>query len=124
MNMGKTAEPVRRVLFGLAKDHLELAKLEWAFEREQWWRRFIARGVGAVFYLTGYVFSQIALMGWLIRRGMSIVGAGFMLGGLYLLLGLVVAKFCNDRDSIDGGPMRATRNEIARSFNWIEKHFF
>ncbi len=124
MNSSETTQTNGKLLWGLAKDHLELASLEWNFEKQKGWRRFLVGGAGAILLVSSYIFFHVALCAALIKTGMTWINVGFYLGTVYLLVGAGILWFCTRREPEVGIPMKGSREEIKRSLNWIEKRFF
>ncbi len=110
--------------FGLVKDHLELALLEWGVEKQEGWRRLVRLGAGAILLFSSFVYFQLALIGWFLRRGFQWEGIGFILGVFYFASGVLVLWLFGKRQEGLGPPFQGSLAELKRSFRWIEKRFF
>ncbi len=123
---GHSTEPKRTVasdVIGLIEDHIELASLEWEYEKAQGVRRVVGLAVGAIAALCAFAFLQIAIVSALIRAGLPVWGAALALTVVY---GGVAAgcftKFCK-RSNKAGEPFQGTRAEIRKNLRWIQQFF-
>jgi Putative Actinobacterial Holin-X, holin superfamily III len=123
MSQSETTPMSGKLLFSLLRDHLELVSLEWQYERQRAWRRFLIKGSGAIFLATSYIFIHVALIGALLRWGMSVGMIGLCLSLFYFVLGSLMLGFFKKHDAEAEKPFQGTREEVKRSFNWIEKYF-
>ncbi len=123
MKTGKVLGSEGRLLWDLFKDHVELALLEWEYEKTEWWRRFIVKGCGAIFFVFSGLFFHVALIAELLRHGISLVDIGLFFGFIYLVAGIVTLQFAKKKIS-EEEPLHQSRVELKRSLAWIEKHFF
>ena len=113
-----------RVLLELAKDHLQLASLEWEFERRKWWRRLLVRGGGATILASAYLFFHLALVVALHDYGLTWVTIGVSVGFVYALVGSALFWGLGRREPAAGEPFEGSREELRRSYHWIERLFF
>jgi uncharacterized membrane protein YqjE len=104
-------------------DHVDLAALELRYETKQAKKRLLAAAASAVLVLTGFIVLQVALVGALMRAGLSLSLASFLLSLAYFLLALVVYWTLGRRDKRTGPPFLATQREIHETLRWIQKIF-
>jgi uncharacterized membrane protein YqjE len=119
-------EPKRtfaRDVFGLLEDHLELASLEWEYEKAQGIRRIIGLTIGAVAGLCAFIFLQVAIVTVLIRAGMPVWGAAVLLTGLYGVVAVICFKVFGKRPAKAGEPFQGTKTEIRKNLRWIQQFF-
>jgi uncharacterized membrane protein YqjE len=110
-------------VIGLVEDHLDLATLEWEYEKQQGARKLTAIAVAGVLILTAYVLVQFGLVHTLTRLGLSSDVACALLASVYVLLGgLILWQFAR-RDPRAGRPFQATCQEITKNLQWIQKLF-
>lgn len=108
----------------LMKDHLELASLEWGFEKKDGRRRLFAFGIGAILVASSAVYFQIAFVGWFLKMGFRWASIGLILGFSFLAAGLSVIRFLGKRQKGLGPPFHGSRTELMRSVQWIQKLLF
>jgi hypothetical protein len=108
----------------LLKDHLDLALLEWEFEKQEGRRRLLILGGSIILISSSYVYFQIALIGWFLKMGFSWGSLGLILGFLFLAVGLAMIRFFGKRQEGLGRPFQESRIEFIRSIHWIEKLLF
>jgi uncharacterized membrane protein YqjE len=120
---GETTPPNGKPSPGLLKDHLDLALLEWGYEKQEGWRRLLCLGVGALFLFSSFVYLQVAVIGWLLRMGLRWEGIGFLLGAFYFASGISVIWFLGRRQKGLGPAFQGSITELKRSLRWIENHF-
>jgi len=124
MQKSETTSPNGKSSLGLLNDHLELASLEWGYEKQEGWRRLLGFCVGAILLLSSFAYLQMALIGWLLRMGLKWEGIGLILGPAYLVSGILVILLFGKRQKGLGAPFQGSRSELQRSIKWIEKRFF
>lgn len=110
-------------IIGLLEDQLDLLSLEWQYEKKQGCRRFVGIIIGFVLILTAFLFLQVALVRGLIALGGSLGWICVGLGGAYGALGLVIYGRFARRDPSVGEPFQASREELKRNLEWIQKLF-
>ena len=104
-------------------DHLDLAALELRYETKQATKRLLAAGIVFVLVLTGFIVLQVSIVGALMRAGLSLGLASFLLSLAYFVLALIVYWTLGRRDQRAGPPFLATQREIHRTLRWIQKVF-
>ena len=104
-------------------DHLDLAALEMRYETQQAARRLVAAAVVLILLLTGFIVLQVALVGGLVKAGLSMGLASFLLSLLYFVVALVVFWTLGRRDKRVGAPFIATQWEVHQTLRWIQKIF-
>jgi uncharacterized membrane protein YqjE len=104
-------------------DHVDLAALELRFETQQAGKRLLAAGIIFILALTGFIVLQVALVGWLMRVGLSLGISAFLLSLVYFVLAAVVYWTLGRRDNRSGPPFLATQREIHETIKWIQKIF-
>lgn len=124
MQQSETTPPNGNLSFGLLKDHLELASLEWGHEKQEGWRRLLCLGVGVILLFSSFIYFQMALIGWFLRMGMRWEGIGLIFGVFYFVSGISVIWFLGKRKKGLGPAFQGSLVEFKRSLQWIEKLFF
>jgi len=104
-------------------DHIDLAALELGYEANEAVKRLIAGAAIFILVLTGFIGLQIALVGLLIKLGLSLGLAAFLLSILYFALAFGVYWALGRRDKRVGPPFAATHREIKGTIRWIQKIF-
>lgn len=104
-------------------DHVDLAALELRYETKQAAKRFLAAALIFVLVLTGFIVLQVAIVGLLMRAGLSLGLASFLLSLVYFAVALVVYWTLGRRDPRAGPPFIATQREIHETLRWIQKIF-
>ena len=104
-------------------DHVDLAALELRYETSQATKRLVAAAVAFVLVLTGFIVLQVAAVGLLMRAGLSLGLASFLLSLAYFVAALVVYWTLGRRDQRAGPPFLATQREIHETLRWIQKIF-
>src|SRR5262245_25047427 len=111
----ETKKTVVSDVVGLIEDHIELASLEWQFEKEQGTRRLMAVGAGLILGLCAFGFLQIAILGGLVGLGMPLWGAAVSLAVVYGgIAGVCLWRF-GHRPAQAGEPFQGTRAEIRKN---------
>jgi uncharacterized membrane protein YqjE len=124
IRQGETTPPNGKPAPGLLKDHLELALLEWGYEKQEGRRRLLCLGVGGVLLFSSFLYLQLVLIGWFLRMGWGWGGIGSLLGAFYFASGMSVIWFFGRRQKGLGPAFQGSISELKRSLKWIENHFF
>ena len=104
-------------------DHVDLAALELHYETQQAGKRLLAVGIVLILVLTGFIVLQVAVIGWLMRAGLSLGIAALLLSFVYFALALGVYWALGRRDKRAGPPFLATQRELHETIQWIQKIF-
>jgi len=104
-------------------DHVDLAALELRYETRQAGSRLLAAGIIFVLALTGFIVLQVAVIGWLMRAGLSLGIAALLLSLVYFALAAGVYWKLGRRDKRAGPPFLATQRELHETIKWIQKIF-
>jgi len=123
MENGNKGHGFKSQLFAVLEDHLELAALEWDYEKKQSSRRFSAILAAGALVISAFVLLNIALVRALAAFGGSLGWVCVGLGVLYVLAGVLFYRYGGLRDPRVGEPFQGTRQELNRSLEWIQKHF-
>jgi uncharacterized membrane protein YqjE len=110
-----------REVAGQISDHVDLASLELRFEAHQAGRKLLAAAIVLVLTLTGFIVLQVALVGAMMRVGLSLGASALILSGLYFLMALAVAWTLGRRDKKVGPPFVGTQRELHETLRWIQK---
>jgi uncharacterized membrane protein YqjE len=102
-------------------DHVDLASLELRFEAEHAGKKLLAAGIIFVLVLTGFIVLQVAIVGALMRAGLSLGLSALLLSGLYFLSAIWVYLKLGRRDRRAGPPFAATQRELHQTMRWIQK---
>jgi uncharacterized membrane protein YqjE len=113
-----------KLMMGLLRDHLELASVELKYAKDKARRRLLGWVAAGLLAVTGYVFLQVALLGGLRALGLGLGQGALLLGVVYALGAFLIIKKFSKSDKQTGSAFQATRDELHRSFNWIEKNLF
>jgi uncharacterized membrane protein YqjE len=104
-------------------DHVDLAALELRYEAQQAAKHLLAAAVIFLLVLTGFIVLQVALVGALMRAGLSMGLSAFLLSALYFVAAVIVYWTLGRRDKRAGPPFLATQREIHETLRWIQKTF-
>ncbi len=104
----------------VVEGHLELAELEWTYERKVLGRTLLGLGLG-LFCLCLVVFCiQLAAVGLLIRLGAHLELIGLIGVVVNLLLAVIFFKVLTRRKTDMKIPFEKTRSQLRRTIDWIE----
>ncbi len=112
-----------KLLWGLLKDHGELAALEWEYGKKQWWRRFLSKVGGAILFFSSFTFLNVASVSALMHQGLALYWIGLIFAGFYFVAGMTLLKWMAHKKKDESSLLEESRSEIKRSVAWIEKHF-
>ncbi len=122
-NGGHPRKSVIGEFIGLLEDQMDLASLEWQYEKELNVRRLGALIAAAVLGFAAFIILQFALVMGIAALGVPVGWACVILAGVYILIaGLLLFKFAR-RDPRMGEPFQGTRQEIRKNLRWIEQLF-
>jgi len=107
----------------LLEDQMDLAALEFGYEKKQHVRRLGAMIVALFLGLTAFVLLQVALVMGLVALGMPIGWSCLALGGAYVVIAGVLLGVYARRDPRLGEPFQGTREEFRKNLRWIETLF-
>ena len=110
-----------RDVTGQLSDHVDLASLELRYEARQASKKLLASAIILVLVLTGFIVLQVAIIGALMKTGMSLGLAATVLGGSYLALAIAVYGVLGRRDKRAGPPFVGTQRELHETLQWIQK---
>ena len=116
------AEILNHVL-ELVEDHVELAHLEYRYERDQSWRRLAVGAITAVCVLGSCLFFQIALLLGLMKAGIPLYVLCLFFGVVYAGASALIYRRFGKRDPRLGESFQGTREEFTRSLQWIHRLF-
>jgi hypothetical protein len=102
-------------------DHIDLAALELRYETQQAGKRLLAAAIMALLVLTGFIVLQVAVVGGLMRLGLSLGLASLILGLFYFVVAGGVYTKLGRRDKRVGPPFLATQRELHETIKWIQK---
>ena len=123
MENGNKGHGFKSQLFAVLEDHLELAGLEWAYEKKQSARRLVAVLGSAILGIGAFVLFNVALVRALMVVGGSVERVCIGLGLVYGITGVLLYRYVGRRDPRVGEPFKGTREELNRNLEWIQKHF-
>jgi len=103
----------------LVEDHVELAHLEYRYESSQTWRKLGFSALAAFCAVTAIAFFQIAMIIGLVKAGVPLYALCLLFGGLYSGGAAWIYMRYGNRDKRVGEPFQGSREELARSFQWI-----
>jgi uncharacterized membrane protein YqjE len=122
-NAAEKRHTVWREVTEQISDHVDLAALELHYETRAVGKRLLAAAVSLVLALTGFLVLQVALVGALMRAGLSMGLASLCLSLLYFAVALAVYWAIGRRDKRVGPPFVGTQREIHETLRWIQKIF-
>src|ERR1700733_2375621 len=105
---------------GQVSDHVDLASLELRYETKQASKQLLAAGIIFVLVLTGFIVLQVALVGALMKVGLSLGASAFLFSLLYFVLAAVVYRVLAQRDKRAGPPFAGTQRELHETLKWIQ----
>lgn len=106
---------------GQVADHVDLASLELRYETQQAGKKLFAFALILILVLTGFIVLQVALVGALMKLGLSLGSSALVFSGLYFVLAIVVYAAWGRRDKRAGSPFGATQKELRETIQWIQK---
>jgi len=110
-----------REVAGQVSDHVDLASVELRYETQQAGKKLLAAGIMLVLVLTGFIVLQVALIGALMKTGLSLGLSALLFSSLYFLLAVFVYLMLARRDKRVGPPFAATLREVHETMQWIQK---
>jgi uncharacterized membrane protein YqjE len=120
---GESKKSITGEVLSLLEDHMELASLEWEYEKTQTKRRLGALAVIALLAMSAFAFLQIAIVYGLVALGLTFPLASLVLAGTYLIIAAILCSTMGKRDKRAGEPFQGTRQEIRRNIKWIRQIF-
>lgn len=102
-------------------DHLDLAALELRYEAQVAGKKLVAGAIMFLLILTGFIVLQVALVGALMKVGLSLGVSALILSGIYFILAFAVFEVLGRRDKRVGPPFAASQREIHETIKWIQK---
>jgi uncharacterized membrane protein YqjE len=120
---GESQKSVTGEVLSLLEDHMELASLEWEYEKAQSMRRLGALAGAALLVVTAFAFLQVAIVQGLVAFGLSLPVASLVLAGVYGIAAAGLMATSGRRDPRAGEPFQGTRAEIKRNLRWIRQIF-
>jgi hypothetical protein len=106
---------------GQVSDHVDLASLELRYESQQVGKKLVASAIILVLVLTGFIVLQVALVGALMKVGLSLGSSALVFSGLYFVLAFIVYRILGKRDKRAGPPFAGTQRELHETLQWIQK---
>ncbi len=100
-------------------DHIELASLELSYESDRAAKKLFAVAAMLVLVLTGFIVLQVALIGGLMRLGLSLGVSALIFSTLYFVAAYAIFHRTR-RDKRAGPPFAATQRELKESIQWIQ----
>src|SRR5436190_18990936 len=120
---GESKKSVTGEVLSLIEDQMDLASLEWQYEKSQSLRRLVALGVAVLLAITSFAVLQIAMIAGLLSVGVSAVRACLILAVIYAIVtGLLVWRY-GRRDPRAEKPFQASREELHKNLKWIRQIF-
>jgi len=110
-------------VFSLLEDQIELASLEWTYEKKQSVRRIGALAAAALLVLTAFVMLQVTIVVGLVRVGLPVAGACLALAAVYAVVAGLLTWISGRRDPGAGVPFQGTRQELRHNLRWIRQLF-
>jgi uncharacterized membrane protein YqjE len=110
-----------RDVAGQVSDHLDLASLELRYEVQHAGKKLVAGAIIFLLVLTGFIVLQVALVGGLMKGGLSLGVSALILSGIYFVLAILVYWVLARRDKRVGPPFAATQRELRETIQWIQK---
>jgi len=120
---GKHHKSLPGQFFALLEDQLDLASLEWQFEKKQSLKRVGALALALFLALAAFVLVQVAIVAGIAATGRSIWLSALILGGVYLLLAILLLWKFSRRDPKVGSPFQGSRQELRKNLKWIQQIF-
>jgi uncharacterized membrane protein YqjE len=107
----------------LLDDQLELASLEWQYEKTNSLKRILAIVSGAMFAVSAFALLLVAAVLGLTGLGLSLIQSclvlAVILGGFSAVL---ILRFSR-RDPKVGAPFQGTRQEARKNLKWMRQLF-
>ena len=109
--------------FALLDDQIDLASLEWQFEKSHSLKRIGALILAVFLAFAAFVFIQVAIIAGIAATGRSIWLSALILGGIYLLMAILLLWKFSRRDPKAGSPFQGSRQELRKNLKWIQQIF-
>ena len=106
---------------GQISDHVDLASLEMRYEAMRAGEKLIAAAIVFILVLTGFIVLQVAVIGGLMKVGLSVPLAAFVVSFVYFGLAFAAYWALAKRDKSAGPPFVGTQREIHETLRWIQK---
>jgi uncharacterized membrane protein YqjE len=107
----------------LLEDQMDLAALEWDYEKKHNLRRLAAVVVAAVLGFVAFILIQVAIVMGIASAGIPAGWACVIVAGAYVVIGaMLLVKFAR-RDPRVGAPFQGTRSELRKNLRWIAELF-
>jgi hypothetical protein len=106
---------------GQISDHVDLASLELRYETQQAGKKLFASAVIFILVLTRFIVLQVALVGAMMKVGLSLGVSASILAGAYFALAIAVWWLLGRRDKLAGPPFIGTQREIHETLRWMQK---
>jgi uncharacterized membrane protein YqjE len=101
-------------------DHVDLASLELRFEAERATKKLVVAAAAFILVLTGFIVLQVAIVGGLMKTGLSLGLSATLLSSLYFLLAIGIYLKWGKRDRRAGQPFARTQTELRETLKWIQ----
>ena len=118
---GKQPKSLPGQFFALLEDQIDLASLEWQFEKKQSLKRLGALALALFLALAAFVLLQVAIVAGIVATGHSIWLSALILAGVYLVLAVALLWKFSRRDPRAGSPFQGTRQELRKNLKWIQQ---
>jgi uncharacterized membrane protein YqjE len=109
--------------FALLEDQIDLASLEWQFEKSHSLKRIGALVFAVFLAFAAFVFIQVAIIAGIVATGRSIWLSALILAGVYLIIAILLLWKFGRRDPKAGSPFHGTRQEFRKNLKWIQQIF-
>ncbi len=106
---------------GQLSDHVDLASLEMRYEAVQAGKKLIAAGIVFIFVLTGFIVMQVAIVGALMKTGLSLGLSAFLVSMVYFAVAFAAYWMLGRRNKHAGPPFIGTQRELHETLRWIQK---
>jgi uncharacterized membrane protein YqjE len=120
---GESKRSLTGEVLSLLEDHMELASLEWQYEKARSKRCLAALAGAALLIVTGFAFLQVAIVQGLVSLGLSLPIACVVLASVYGIAAGILISTMGRRDPRVGEPFQGTQQEIKRNLRWIRQIF-
>jgi hypothetical protein len=120
-NGTETQTNIWKEVAGQISDHVDLASLEMRYEAEHAGKKLFSAAIIFILVLTGFIVLQVAVIGALMKLGLSLGLSALIVSVIYFALAAGVFQVLGRRNKRAGPPFIGTQRELHETMRWIQK---
>src|SRR5690349_9283074 len=101
-NGTETRTNIWKEVVGQVSDHMDLAALELRYEADHAGKKLLSAAIIFVLILTGFIVMQVAIVGGLMKLGLSLGLSAFLISVLYFAVAALVFQVLGRRNKRAG----------------------